>query len=79
MKDEMSGDVDMVPNYGENKASSSAHSSSPESRTYFKGDRIDGSRFWAILIGIDRYPYYPLHGDVLGNGAGKNLDRIYSE
>ncbi|PBK98852.1 hypothetical protein ARMGADRAFT_590559 [Armillaria gallica] len=25
---------------------------------------LDGSRFWAVLIGVDRGPHYPLHGCV---------------
>ncbi|SJL12641.1 uncharacterized protein ARMOST_16070 [Armillaria ostoyae] len=61
--------VDMVPNYEENKSSSSSEvlptalplNLGPKSKGH---DHVDSSRFWVVLIGIDGYPYYPLHGGV---------------
>ncbi|PBK65121.1 hypothetical protein ARMSODRAFT_978536 [Armillaria solidipes] len=69
MKKGTSDYVDMVPNYEEKKSSSSSEvlptalplNLGPKSKGH---DHVDSSRFWAVLIGINGYPYYPLHGCV---------------
>ncbi|SJL04774.1 uncharacterized protein ARMOST_08144 [Armillaria ostoyae] len=67
--DEVSADMEMVSEDEGNK-SSSFSGALPLSLPPNLGlqsqseDRVYSSRFWAILICIDGYPYYPLHGCV---------------
>ncbi|KAK0184620.1 hypothetical protein F5146DRAFT_987835 [Armillaria mellea] len=48
----------------ENTSSTDSCDSTPDSNEPKQKRLKDGSRFWAILIGIDEYPHKPLHGCV---------------
>ncbi|KAK0458289.1 uncharacterized protein EV420DRAFT_1480024 [Desarmillaria tabescens] len=67
MKKGVSTDIEMAANYEGSKSSSSSGvlplSLHPNLGLQSQSeDRIDSSRFGAVLIGIDGYLYHPLHG-----------------
>ncbi|KAK0458302.1 caspase domain-containing protein [Desarmillaria tabescens] len=67
MKKGVSADIERIPNYEGNKSSSSfgvLPLSLPLNLGLQSQSEVASTRFWAVLIGIDGYPYYPLHGCV---------------